>query len=73
MDDVSHRLRAFLDYAAGRISRDAFVGKLDEAVKAAGRDRKWRHEYMTLLMGDQENMERGKEEGWKDLAVWWLH
>lgn len=35
--------------------------KLEEAVKEAKKNREWRHEYMTLLMRDRENVEKGKE------------
>jgi len=62
-DDVSPELKAFLDYVAGKKSEDTFVQKLDEALKEAKKNRKWRHEYMTLLMRDQENREQGREEG----------
>ena len=63
MDDVSRELKAFLDYVAGKKSEDSFVKRLEEAVKAAKKNREWRHEYMTLLMRDQENMEKGKKVG----------
>ena len=63
MDDVSKELKAFLDYAVGRKSDDVFVRKLEEAVEEAKRNREWRHEYMTLLMRDQENVEKGKIYG----------
>ena len=61
MDDVSGELRAFLDYVAGRKSEDSYVKKLEEAVQEAKKNREWRHEYMTLLMRDQENVEKGEE------------
>ena len=61
--DVSPQLKAFLDYVAGRSSEDEFVKELEEAVREAKRNREWRHEYMTLLMRDQENREIGREEG----------
>ena len=61
MDDVSGELRAFLDYVAGRKSEDSYVEKLEEAVQEAKKNREWRHEYMTLLMRDQENVEKGEE------------
>ena len=48
---------------AGKKSDDDFVKKLEEAVKEAKKNREWRHEYMTLLMRDQENMEKGMEKG----------
>ena len=63
LDDVSEKLKAFLDYVAGKIPEDSYVKKLEEAIKEAKKNRKWRHEYMTLLMRDQENIEKGREEG----------
>lgn len=63
MNDVSRELKAFLDYVAGKKSEDAFVNKLEETVKAAKKNREWRREYMTLLMRDQENIEKGIEKG----------
>ncbi len=38
-------------------------GQIEKAVKAAKKNREWRHEYMTLLMRDQENIEKGIEKG----------
>ena len=61
MEDVSSELRVFLDYVAGRKSEDDFIKKLEAAVKEARKNREWRHEYMTLLMRDQENVEKDEE------------
>ena len=36
--------------------------RLEEAVKEAKKNREWRHEYMTLLMRDQENVKIGEEK-----------
>lgn len=63
MDDVSPDLRAFLDYVAGKLSDNRFVKKLDGAVKEAKQNREWRREYMTLMMRDLENVEKGRNEG----------
>ena len=63
LNDVSSELRAFLDYLGGKKSEDEYVQKLERVVKEAKRNRKWRHEYMTLLMRDQENQEIGEERG----------
>jgi len=63
LEDVKGELKAFLDYVAGKPSEDEYVQKLEKAVRQAKENRKWRHEYMTLLMRDQENIERGREEG----------
>lgn len=69
MEDVSKELTAFSNYAAGCVSEDPFVKKLDEAVKEAKKNREWRREYMILLMRDQENIEKGRKEGRKEGQV----
>ena len=63
MNDVSNSLKAFLDYVAGIMTEDPFVQELDEAVIEARKNREWRHEYMTLYLRDQENLEKGRAEG----------
>ena len=66
LDDISKELMAVLNYVAGRKSddtEDSYIKKLEEAVKEAKKNREWRHEYMTLLMRDQENVEKGREQG----------
>ena len=62
MDDVSPELKAFLDYVVGKKTDDPYVQKLDEAVREAKKNREWRHEYMTLLMRDMENIEKGRKD-----------
>ena len=49
------------DAAAKSIRLDVYIR--DDAVKRAKKNREWRHEYMTLLMRDQENIEKGIEKG----------
>lgn len=63
MDDVSHELKAFLDYVAGKKPADPFVDELEKAVKSARKNREWRREYMTLEMRDRVNREHGKIYG----------
>ena len=63
MDDVSDKLKAFLDYVAGKTVEDDFVKKLDDAVRKARANKEWRREYMTLMMRDLENQEIGEERG----------
>lgn len=58
MDDVGSDLKAYLDYVAGRKSDHRFVKKLEE-VNRAKQNREWRREFMTLLIRDQENIEKG--------------
>lgn len=62
MDDTSAELGRFLDYVDGRKTEDPYIDKLDEAVKKAKMNRKWRREYMTLYMRDLENIEQGIEQ-----------
>jgi len=64
-EDIGGGLKAFLDYVGGRKSDDVFVRKLSEEVDRAKKNREWRREYMTLLMRDQENLERGIKQGIK--------
>lgn len=47
---------------AGQKPEDSYVEKLDKAVQEAKKNREWRHEYMTLLMRDQENVEKGEDQ-----------
>ena len=64
LDDVDKKLRVFLDYVAGKqTTDDTFITRLHAAVKEAKNNREWRHEFMTLLMRDQENIEKGRIEG----------
>lgn len=62
-EDISRELKAFLDYVGGRKSESRFVKKLDEEVNRAKQNREWRREYMTLLMRDRENLEKGIQQG----------
>ena len=64
-EDVSDGLRSFLDYVVdeGRKQLCAETGKRPREAK---QNREWRHEYMTLLMRDLENLEKGREEGRKE-------
>lgn len=68
MDDVRPELKAFWDYVAGKKPADPFVDELEAAVKNARKNREWRHEYMTLLMRDQENREIGEKYGENKMA-----
>lgn len=68
LDDASDELKAFLDYVAGKKPKDAYVERLEEAVKEAKKNREWRHEYMTLLMRDQLNKKEGREQGEEMMA-----
>ncbi len=54
-------------------SEDEFVQRLDKAVREAKQNREWRHEYMTLLMRDKMNINKGKVYGmisaYRDLGM----
>ena len=54
-----------LAYVDGKLCEDPFVQELEEAVSEARRNREWRHEYMTLMLRDQDNIEKGREEGYE--------
>ncbi|MDD3796600.1 MAG: Rpn family recombination-promoting nuclease/putative transposase [Lachnospiraceae bacterium] len=62
--DVSESAKAFLKFVGdGTPSDDAFVKKLQEKLAKVKENVEWRREYMTLLMRDQENIEKGIEQG----------
>ena len=67
-DDIGHNLKRFLDYVDGKPVSDDYTKKLEEAVKIARANKEWRREYMTLMMRDLENQEKGRKEGQKDTA-----
>ena len=62
-DDVSEEMADFLGYLAGKSPQSNLSKKIDEAVIEARNSEKWRCEYMTLLMRDQENIQKGIELG----------
>ena len=62
-DDINDKLRAFLDYIAGKPSEDPYILKLEDAVKRARMNKEWRRTYMTLYQRDLENQEIGVQKG----------
>lgn len=55
MDDVDKESSVFLEYIArSEKEEDVYIKYLMEAVREAKKNRAWRHEYMMLLMHDQE-------------------
>ena len=63
LDDVTPELKKLLDFIDGRDPGDDFTRELDEAVKSAKNNEKWRLDYMTLQMHYQEKYEEGMEQG----------
>ena len=66
--EIGENLKGFLDLVAGKETDNYFARMLEGAVQEAKRNREWRHEYMTLAMRDQENIERGIEKGIKGMV-----
>ena len=63
IDDISPKLKAVLDYVAGKLSDDPYVKELDAAVAEAKHNREWRREYMTLEMKYKEKYNEGQKNG----------
>ena len=63
MDDIDPKLKAVLDYVAGKLSDDPYVRELDAAVAEAKHNREWRREYMTLEMKYKEKYNEGQKKG----------
>lgn len=54
------------DWLTGKEGTSILVRNLDNAVKGVKNKEEWRLEYMTLLMRDQEMIQKGREEGRKE-------
>ena len=67
--EITGETKAFLNYVGGISSEDAYVKELQSKVEAAKRNEEWRREYMTLLMRDKENIEKGFQQGFKQGAA----
>ena len=69
MDDVSPEMKRILDYIDGKGASDKFTEELEEAVRSARQNERWRLDYMTLQMNYQEKYEQGIEQGNKQAAL----
>ena len=67
-DDIDPKLKAFLDYVAGKPATDDYTKKLEDAVKKARLNKEWRRQYMTMMMSDLENQEIGILKQRRELA-----
>ena len=62
-DDINGELKAFLDFMMGKTSADPFVMELEERMKIAKLDAKWRRVYMRNLLHEWELLGKGRSEG----------
>ena len=63
-NDISDDMKDFLDWLCGKSSGSSkLVCGLDAAMQKARNHEEWRLEYMTLLMRDQEMIQKGREQG----------
>ena len=74
MDDASPELKAFLNYVnTGIPSDDAFVKRIDDEVKKARTNRKWRREYMkyhvNLMIAKKQGLAQGIKQGLEQGAI----
>ena len=66
-DDVSDDMKDFLNWLTTEQTGDSrLVNELEKAVQKAKKHEEWKVEYMTLLMRDQEMIQKGREEGRKE-------
>uniref|UniRef100_UPI004026234C hypothetical protein n=1 Tax=Butyribacter sp. TaxID=2822465 RepID=UPI004026234C len=80
MDDVSPEMKRILDYIDGKGASDKFTEELEEAVRSARQNERWRLDYMTLeyeyrqryLEGKEEGREEGRAEG-RERTIQKLH
>ena len=63
MNDVSPEMKRILDYIDGKGASDKFTEELEEAVRSARQNERWRLDYMTLEYEYRQRYLEGKEEG----------
>ena len=63
MNDVSPEMKRILDYIDGKGASDKFTEELEEAVRSARQNERWRLDYMTLVNEYRQRYLEGKEEG----------
>ena len=63
VDGMSNDMKEFLDYLKGQPAGEGLAGKIQSEVEKARLHEEWRTDYMTLLMRDQENIEKGRKLG----------
>lgn len=61
--DTDPDLEAFLKFVENGIANDAFTKRLETEVETVKQNKKWRVEYMTLLLREQDKFIEGKAEG----------
>lgn len=64
-DDISPKLKSFLDLVNGKSSNDDFVNELERRLEYAKQNRKWRQMYMLGKFERQANIDEGIEIGIK--------
>ena len=64
-DDISPKLKSFLDLVNGKSSNDDFVNELERRLEYAKHNRKWRQMYMLGKFERQANIDEGIEIGIK--------
>lgn len=63
INDISAELKAFLDFMTGKSGTDPFVMELEERMKIAKLDAKWRRVYMLKMLREREIRGEGRIEG----------
>ena len=71
MDDVNPELKNFLNFVdKNKVANgDSFIKTLDEKIKEAKHNAKWRDEYMLLLTREDERFAEGRETEKERVAV----
>ncbi len=67
--EVSDELKEFLGFLKDGVAKNELCESIDDAVENAKIHEKWRVEYMTLMMRDEEMKAEGKAEGKAEVAT----
>ena len=63
LQGVSEEFASFLKYLKNGVVQNELVQMIENEVEKARKHEEWEVEYMTLFLRDQENYDRGREEG----------
>ncbi|MGN0482125.1 MAG: Rpn family recombination-promoting nuclease/putative transposase, partial [Lachnospiraceae bacterium] len=67
--NLSPDLNAFLNYLQGQLTKNSFIETLDASVKDARKHEKWRLEYMTIEIRDQDKLREGEQIGERNQSI----
>lgn len=67
-NDVDNKMKAFLDYVAGKMSDDSYVRRVNMAIEKAKMDSALRRDYLIRMQNQLQSDKRARANGQNELA-----